>query len=100
MSLDCPKCKNSVGTLNLRESFTCSQCSAKLVGKFNGAFIWAIVLSTLADLVIYPIVYSNFGSNWWPGIAIRITVSTLVFIGLLALFTNIMGTIEVSNEQN
>lgn len=98
MSLDCPKCKKSVGALNLRESFICSHCSSKLVGKFNGSFAWAFVLSTLADFIIYPVVYSNFGTNWWPGVAIRIAASTSVFVGLLAVFTNSMATVEVQDE--
>lgn len=98
MSLDCPKCKKSFSSLYLRESFTCKHCSSKLTGKFNGAFGIAFVLSTIADFIIYPIVYSNFGTNWWPGVLIRIAASTSVFFGLLAVFSNSMATVEIQDE--
>ena len=100
MSLVCPKCKKSVGALNLRESFVCSNCSSKLAGKYNGAFAWAFILSALADFIIYPIVYLNFGTNWWPGVVIRCTLSASIFAGFLALFSSLMGTIEVKNDQS
>ncbi|ADI30224.1 hypothetical protein M301_1850 [Methylotenera versatilis 301] len=100
MSLNCPRCKSAVGFLRFKESFICSHCSAKLIGNYNGAFIWTVGLSWLADLVIYPVVYSNFGSNWWPGVIIRIALSTSAFIGFLAILISSMGTIELSSKQD
>jgi len=60
--------------------------------------IAAFVLWSLADLVIYPVVYSKFGSDW-PAVALRICISGCVGFSLLFLLTGIFGAVQVDDEK-
>ena len=94
MSLGCPECGATLKTFNIKPHFTCPSCKAELRGKVIGPIVAAIIISTIADSIIFPIVYTHYGMDWWPGLTIRIIASGTVFFILMALMINVFGVIE------
>lgn len=98
MSLTCPKCEVPIKVQCIKENFSCPSCGSALEGNVNGPFLGAIVLSTIADLIIYPFVYSLAGTDWWPGIALRIFISGAVFISLGVVLMEQYGSVKAKDE--
>ena len=97
MSLACPKCGVPIKALSVQTHFICPSCASALEGKSNYPIILAIVLSIIADLIIYPIVYSVAGTDLWPGVALRIFFSGAIFIALVALLVGKFGSVEAKD---
>ena len=98
MSFICPKCGATLKTFSVKANFNCPSCATKLRGKIIGPIIAAIILSIIADLIVYPIVYGFAGMDWWPGITLRVIISSVILITLLAFMINIFGSVEAKDE--
>ena len=98
MSLTCPKCRTRINPLRVQAHFICPSCASALAGKINGPIFAAMALSTIADFIIYPVVYSVAGTDWWPGFTLRISISGAVFIFLVALLVGEYGSVEAKDE--
>ena len=100
MLLICPECGASLKIFSIKTNFSCPSCATELKGNINGPIIAAIILSIVADLIIYPIVYGFAGMDWWPGKTLRVLTSGAILIALYALMINKFGSVEAKDESS
>jgi len=81
----------------VRDHFACPACGTKLRGHIKGATFLAIVLWTLADFIIYPIVYAKLGNDW-VAVAVRIGISGGVGLVLCAALIHAFASVELEDE--
>jgi len=98
MSLICPNCEARLKAFTIKAHFSCPSCKTKLSGKITGPIITAIVISMIADSFIYSYVYSTYGTDWWPGVVIRVIASGSVFFVLWAFMINVFGRVAFADE--
>lgn len=98
MSLACPQCGTKFAALGIRNHFTCRHCAAKLKGSTSVPWTAGIVLWAVADLMIYPLVYSNMG-NTMLAHAVRIAVSACIGFPLIFVLVKAFGTVTLDDEK-
>lgn len=96
MALNCPKCGLSLNASKIRNHFACPHCTAKLRGSASGAFVAGIVICILADLIIYPVVYSQLGDAW-PMRLLRIVLSGCIGIPAILMLIGFFGKVEIDD---
>lgn len=84
MGIACPSCGFGIKVSQMRQHFTCPHCSTGLKANTTMPMIGGVVVWTLADFLIYPVVYSNFGTGWSAHL-LRIAISGLIGFPLMFL---------------
>lgn len=93
MGISCPKCAKTIKATQIRQHFACPHCGERLKANTTVPMISGIVLWTLADFLIYPVVYSNFGGGW-PAHLARIVISGIVGFPLMFFIISAFSNVE------
>lgn len=88
MTLKCPECESEIIVSGLSKHIKCSNCFAKLEGRFKGCIWVALGLSIVMDLVLMNFFISI-------GLLLSKILDLAIFLLLVAILSNIFGDIEV-----